>query len=193
MSFNFTHQGTRNLYSKALKEQIEIFGLDCEYWRVDRDESKDELYNEDTKPLISAKYDIKLSATVLEETYMLSRFGIEQDDELEAICSKEQFEEIVGDDEKPNEGDYIYIKYTERIMQIADVKDDNNIFHENKFSYKLMLRPADISGEEVTENIGIEDWEIEESEIDDSNLIETLDNDIVIEKDDDSSPYSSWE
>lgn len=192
--FNFTNAKDRLLYQKVLKEEISIFGIDVEYWRVIRDSTKDDLYNEDTKPLISAKYSMKMYGKILEETYMLSRFGIESIDEMEVTIDRDMFEDTLGDDEVPYEGDYVYISYMDRIFQISDVKDsDEHVFLQDKFAYKLMLRPADIAGEEVTENIGIDDYEASLPDIDDSDLIDTLDDDVVVTKTDDTSPFGSWE
>jgi len=102
------------------------------------------------------------------------------------------FEEVAGDDEAPHEGDFIFLKYSERIMQIAEVKDDANIFLENKFSYKLILRAADITGEEVTPNIGIDDLEDFAPDLDDTEIISDAADAIVVEKPDDLSPFGEW-
>ncbi len=191
--WDITNQKDRNLFSRVLDERIEKFGLQISYWRVDRDDTKDSLYNEDTKPLISAKYDMKVFGNTFEETSILSRFGLENTEEIEVQLSKNYFEEVLGADEVPYEGDFVYVSYNSRMFQIADVKDSEIVFLENEFGYKLLLKPADISGEEVTENIGVDDYESALSEIDDSDLIETLDDDIVVTKTGDSSPYGDWE
>ena len=190
--WDFSNTKDRSVFEKALQESIEIFGVNIEYWRVSRNAAKDPLYNEDSRPLITDKWDLKAKGSTFDETYTLSRFGIESQDEYIFLISKTSFEEVAGDGEVPYEGDYIYLNYQDRIFQIADVKDDKSVFLQNKFAYELTVRPADISGEETTANIGIDDFEDIVSDIDDSATIEALDDAIVTTKADDSDPFGDW-
>jgi len=193
MSFDITNTKDRNLFAKVLDERINLYGLSISYMRVDRDAEKDSLYLDDTKPLISARYDMKVHGTTMDEISILTRFGIEDVDETEVILSKNYFEETVGDDERPNEGDFIKFNYSGRLFQIADVKDDEGVFLEYKFAYKLLLQPADISGEEVTPNIGIEDYEDEDPLFNDGTSHIVSAADFIIEKPGDIDPFGDWE
>lgn len=189
--FNFTNNKDRALFEKALEESISIFGISLEYWRVDRDATKDELYNEDTKPKIIQKYNLKAHGSTFDETFTLSRFGIESPDEYLFLISKTAFEQEAGDDEAPHEGDYIFLEFQDRIFQIAEVRDDKSVFLQNKFAYELTVRPADLDGTTTEPNIGVDDLSILEG-IDDTENIDTASEEIIVTKTEDLDPFGEW-
>ena len=194
MAFSLTSDKDRNLYAKLTAESIKIFGLNVEYWRVDRDQNKDTLYGEDTKPLISAKYDMKMYGEVIEENWMLTRFGIETNDDMELVIDRDTFEEYLGDNEVPNSGDFVYVSYLDRIFIISDVKDDEeNVFLQNKFVWKLMLSSADLDGEEVTPDIGIDDYEDEDPVVNDATSHAVSAADFIRDKIGDTNPFGEWD
>lgn len=193
MSFNFTNSPDRALYEQTLSESIDIFGIDIEYWVVEFDDNKDNLYREDTKPIITERHIMKAQAEYLvTEDFLLTKFGLQSNDIFEIIISKSKFEEIVGEGAEPKSGDKVKILYHDRIFTVAEAKEEDNIFLQQKFSWKLILNPANHDGIEVTDEIGVPNIEIEEPLFDDTDLIEALDDDIVVEKDGDVSPFGEW-
>ena len=194
MPFDFTSTNDRAVFENTLSEAIDIFGIDIEYWVVEFDETKEELYAEDSKPLITEKYSMKASAEYLaSEDFMLTKFGLQSTDTMELVIPKSKFEEIVGDGAEPKSGDRIKVIYQDRIYTVAEAKEESNIFLQKKFSWLLILNPTDFNGTEVTPNIGVPDYEDEPPIFDDNDLIDELDDDIVVEKTDDVNPWGDFE
>lgn len=194
MSFNFTNNPDRSVYENTLAESIEIFGISIEYLMVEYDETKEKLYAEDSKPIITEKYLMKAQAEYLgSEDFMLTKFGLQSTDNMELTISKSKFEEIVGDGAEPKSGDRVKVIYQDRIYTVAEAKEESNIFLQKKFSWLLILNPTDFIGAEVTPNIGVPDYEEEPPLFDDNDLIDELGDDIVVEKTDDASPWGDFE
>ena len=192
--WNFTSNNDRALYENTLAESISIFGLDIEYCIVNFDENKDKLYAEDSKPTITARYLMKAqSEYIQDESYMLTKFGIQTTDTMELIVSKSTFIEIVGEDSFPKSGDRVRIVYLDRWFTVASAKEDDNVFLQQKFSWKLELNPLDLIGAEVTPDIGIPDFEEMDGVFDDNDLIDSLVDGVIIEEEDDKSPWGTWE
>ena len=93
MAFDFNNNQDRAVFEKALAESVNIYGIAVQYLVVDFDEEKDELYSEDTKPLITAKYDMQMYGELIQEDFLLSRFGLQSDDSIELTIPKSTFEE----------------------------------------------------------------------------------------------------
>lgn len=194
MAFDLTSSKDRNLYAKLTAESIQIYGLNVSYWRVERDQNMDTLYAEDQSPNIFAKCDLKMYGELIEESWMLTRFGIETNDDFELTIDRDTFEEYLGDGEVPNSGDFIYINYLERIFIISDVKDDEeNVFLQNKFTWKLMLSAADLDGETSTPDIGVDDYSETEPVVNDATSDVVSGADFIIDKVSDSNPFGSWD
>ena len=194
MPFDFTSTNDRAVFENTLSEAIDIFGIDIEYWVVEFDETKEELYAEDSKPIITEKYSMKASAEYLaSEDFMLTKFGLQSTDTMELVIPKSKFEEIVGDGAEPKSGDRIKVIYQDRIYTVAEAKEESNIFLQKKFSWLLILNPTDFIGAEVTPNIGVPDYEEEPPLFDDNDLIDELDDDVVVEKTGDTSPWGDFE
>lgn len=193
MPFNFTNSPDRALFEEVFKEAIDIYGIEIEYWIVEFDEAKDRLYAEDTKANITENYDMMAYGEYINEEFLLTKFGIQSSDIFEIVLSKSKFEEIAGDGAEPKSGDRVYVKYMDRIFTVTEAKEEDNIYLQKKFSWKLVLNPSNLDGMEVTDNIGVPDIEIEEAVFDDNSLIDELDDDVVVEKTDDVSPWSDWD
>lgn len=193
MPFNFTNNSDRALFEEVFKEAVDIFGIDIEYWVVEFDETKEELYAEDSKPLITEKYDMKAYGEYIQEEFLLTKFGLQSSDIFEIVLSKTKFEETVGDNAEPKSGDRVYVNYMDRIFTVAEAKEEDNIYLQRKYSWKLVLNPTDFNGTEVTENIGVPDYEEESPLFDDNDLIDELDDDVVVEKEGDTNPWGDFE
>lgn len=193
MSFNFSNNQDRAVFEKALAETVDIYGIDIQYLVVTFDHDKDPLYNEDTKPLVSAKYNMKAYGELIQEDFLLSRFGLQSEDSIELSLSKAKFEEIVGEDTYPKSGDKVIINYmNNRIFTVAEAKEEDNVFLQKKFGWRLILQAADLVGEEVTPDIGVDDIELEPPVFDDNDLIESLDDDVVVNDPEEESPWGEF-
>lgn len=193
MAFNFSNNPDRALFEEVFKEAIDIYGIDIEYWVVEFNTEKDKLYAEDTKALVTEKYNMKAYGTYIDEQFILSKFGIQSSDIFEIVLSKSKFEEIVGDGASPKSGDKCYVNYMDRIFTVTETQEEENIYLQEKFSWKLVLNPSDYDGMEVTPNIGVPDMEAEDAVFDDNSIIDELEENIVVDKENDSNPWGDYE
>lgn len=209
MAFKFNSISEKGLYQSVLTEAISKYGYDIEYWRADRDANKDKLYSEDPYPTFVAKFPMKAWFEVINEVYMFNKFGFQSADAMDIYITHQQFKDAMGGDHDPENvqpsitpraGDFIWVKYQNRVYIIATVEQENNVFLQEKNTYRLHVTAADIEGGTLTaetsgdEALAIEDWPKKDPlEWDDATAnIEEITG-IVATKDNDISPFGEWD
>lgn len=148
MAFNFTNSSDRLLFEQITNEAIKIYGIDVIYYTTEFNANKEPIFSEDSKPKLTGEYKIKVYTQAIQEDWILSRFGLGSNDLLVVNIDDTEFRYSVGDFE-PKAGDYIWIKYMNRLFIVTDVDKEDAIFLEKKFLYSIKLKAADIQGEEI--------------------------------------------
>jgi len=192
--FDFENNPDRTLFEGIVNESINIYGLSTIYYIVNFDESKDRILSEDSKPVISAEYPMKFYAEVIQEDWVLTRFGFNSEDLIRLHIGKKEFEDTVGVGSTPKIGDYITIKYmNSRLFVITDIDEEDNVFLQKKFVWNITLKPADISGEELGPAITtLPDYENTKDDTNDNSTITDAISGIVVEKEDDQDIFGGW-
>jgi len=180
----------RLLFDKVSREAISLFGIKTQYLTVKFDANKEPIYGEDTKPLINGVYKIIMYTEVIQEDWMLSRFGFQSDDTLTVNISQTEFTDSVGRD--PQDGDYVWVDYMKRLFVVTDVDQESNIFHQRKFIWDIHLKAADINGEELMAGLDFTDYEAVVDNQNDNSAVSTAASGVVISKPDDIDPFANW-
>jgi len=174
MGFDFTPNSENDLYQSAITEAINLFGIEIEYWRTDRDDTKDTLYNEDIYPNVRLKFWLKAmthDAALIHEIFNLGKYGFQSSDQFDLTISKKQWDDAyVGatsaepsgpfntiPDTGPRAGDFVYIKYMGRVFMLSTVEREDHIFHQEKMAYRLHLVAADSEGASINPEISAAD------------------------------------
>ena len=76
MAFDATNTLDKTFFEGVLQESIKIFGISVEYWQTDYNQNKDRIFSDDTKPLIIAKYPMKVMGEIIQEDFSCSTHNI---------------------------------------------------------------------------------------------------------------------
>ena len=197
MAFDATNTLDKTFFEGVLQESIKIFGISVEYWQTDYNQNKDRIFSDDTKPLIIAKYPMKVMGEIIQEDWLLTRFGLGSNDFVNLQIDKKEFAEIVGKDAIPKSGDYLWIQYMNRLFIITDVDQEEAVFLQQKFSYTLRCKAADISGEEISTTISSDitsaNYEITIDNSNDNDYITQALSGVVKEKSNDRSIFGDYD
>jgi hypothetical protein len=209
MAFKFDSISEKKLYQSVITEAIKISGYDCEYWRADRDKTKDKLYSEDSHPNFVTKFPIRCQFDVINEVYMFNKFGFQSPDAMDIYISHQQFKNAMGGDYDPDTvqptitpraGDFIWVKYQNRVYIITTVEQENNVFLQEKNTYRLHVTAADVEGGSLTEetsgdeSLAIDNWPgLDSLEFDDNRANAEEISGVVVTKTGDSSPFGEWD
>jgi len=100
------NQSERDLYSNYWKEQINLYGQRVGYIVHNYSLSAaDNLYGEHPAQAYSPPVTIKMLVNLNENALMLSKFGLQSDDELTAFVHISSFYEVFGYPNEPKSGD----------------------------------------------------------------------------------------
>lgn len=197
MGFDFTNTNERACFEDQFEEAISVFGIDISYWIVEHDNEKEELYAEDCTPIVTEKHDMKAYGDLIQEDFILTKYGLDSSDQIDLTISKKKFVELVGIGTYPKAGDMVYINYMDRIFLVTEAKEEDNIFLQKKFGWKLLLTAADYSGTANSPTLSgddaLPDMEAEPPVFDDNDLIDLLDAEVVVEKIGDTSPWGDFD
>jgi len=180
----------RVLFEKVSREAINLFGIKAQYLTVAFDATKEALYSEDTKPLVNGVYKIVVYTEVIQEDWMLSRFGFQSDDLVTINISETEFTDSIGRD--PQVGDYVWIDYMSRLFAVTDVDQESNVFHQKKFIWDIHLKSADINGEELMAGVDFTNYETIVDNQNDNTTISNAASGLVIEKPNDKDIFGGW-
>ena len=166
----------QRLYENLIIEQLSVFGQDV-YYLPRKLVNEDTLFDEDTSSSFNDAYIIEMYLDNIEgyegQKEMMTRFGLDMQDEATFVGSKRRFEQLISLDQnlivssRPNEGDLIYYAKSKKLFEISFVDHDDPFYQlANLPVFKLRCRTFDYSHEDMATGI---------SEIDDVETSLSLD------------------
>ena len=180
----------QRLYENLIIEQLSVFGQDV-YYLPRKLVNEDTLFGEDASSSFNDAYIIEMYLDNIEgyegQKEMMTRFGLDLQDEATWVVSKRRFEQLISLDQnlivssRPNEGDLIYFAKSKKLFEITFVDHDDPFYQlQNLPVFKLRCRTFDYSHEDMATGI---------SEIDDietSQSLDALEYQIILEAGTDS-------
>ena len=188
--FNTGSTAEQRLYENLIIEQLSVFGQDV-YYLPRKLVNKDTLFGEDTSSSFNDAYIIEMYLDNIEgyegQKEMMTRFGIDMQDEATWVVSKRRFEELISTDQnlivsnRPNEGDLIYFPDGKKMFEISFVDHDDPFYQlQNLPVYKMRCRTFEYSHEDMATGVtAIDDIETAES-------LDALEYQIILESGTDS-------
>jgi hypothetical protein len=145
------------LYENLIIEQLSVFGQDV-YYLPRKLVNEDTLFGEDASSTFNNAYIIEMYLDNIEgyegQKEMMTRFGVDIQDEATWVVSKRRFEQLISLDQnlivnsRPNEGDLIYFDKSKKLFEISFVDHDDPFYQlANLPVYKLRCRTFDYSQE----------------------------------------------
>ena len=174
--FNTGTTAEQRLYENLIIEQLSVFGQDV-YYLPRKLVNEDTLFGEDASSSFNDAYIIEMYLDNIEgyegQKEMMTRFGLDMQDEATWVVSKRRFEQLISLDQnlivstRPNEGDLIYYAKSKKLFEISFVDHDDPFYQlANLPVFKLRCRTFDYSHEDMATGI---------SEIDDIEASQSLD------------------
>ena len=172
--FDTGTKAEQHLYEDLIIEQLSIYGQEVFY--IPRTLVKeDELFGEDTLSKFDDSYLIEMYFENVDgfegEADIMSKFGLQIDDQGTFVVSRRRFEQLVSHDSnlivktRPNEGDLIYFSKLSKLFEISFVEDEDPFFQiHNVPAFKLKVKTFEYSSEILDTGI----TEIEAIETDNS-------------------------
>ena len=163
----------QRLYENLIIEQLRAFGHDV-YYLPRKLVNEDTLFGEDRLSSFNDAYIIEMYLDNVEgfegQKEMMTRFGLDMQDEATWVVSKRRFEQLISLDQnlivssRPNEGDLIYFPKAKKLFEIGFVDHDDPFYQLNNLPvFKMRCRTFEYSSEGL--NTGISDIDaIETSE-----------------------------
>ena len=188
--FNTGSTAEQRLYENLIIEQLSVFGQDV-YYLPRKLVNKDTLFGEDVSSSFNDAYIIEMYLDNIEgyegQKEMMTRFGIDMQDEATFVVSKRRFEELISTDQnlivssRPNEGDLIYFPDGKKLFEISFVDHDDPFYQlQNLPVYKMRCRTFEYSHEDMATGVtAIDDIETAES-------LDALEYQIILESGTDS-------
>ena len=166
----------QRLYESLIIEQLRAFGHDV-YYLPRKLVNEDTLFGEDTLSSFNDAYQIEMYLDNIEgfegQKEMMTRFGLDMQDEATWVVSKRRFEQLISTDQnlivttRPNEGDLIYFPLAKKLFEISFVDQDDPFYQiANLPVFKMRCRTFEYSSEALDTGI---------SEIDDIETAESTD------------------
>jgi len=166
----------QRLYENLIIEQLSVFGQDV-YYLPRKLVNEDTLFGEDASSSFNDAYIIEMYLDGIEgyegQKEMMTRFGLDMQDEATWVVSKRRFEQLISLDQnlivstRPNEGDLIYYAKSKKLFEISFVDHDDPFYQlANLPVFKLRCRTFEYSHEDMATGI---------SEIDDIETAQSLD------------------
>ena len=155
--FDTCTKAEQHLYEDLIIEQLSIYGQEVFY--IPRTLVKeDELFGEDTLSKFDDSYLIEMYFENVDgfegEADIMSKFGLQIDDQGTFVVSRRRFEQLVSHDSnlivktRPNEGDLIYFSKLSKLFEISFVEDEDPFFQiHNVPAFKLKVKTFEYSSE----------------------------------------------
>lgn len=153
-SHNVGHKSEQDLYSSMMRESIEMTGQ--EYYYIPRTLSDrfDQLFGEDVLSRFESSAKVVMWLENFNqyggESEVISKFGLEIRDSASFIIHRDEYTEVVVPivpstrDEKlkwrPNEGDLIYVPFSQSLFVIKFVEDEYPGFYQLRKKYVWAIR-----------------------------------------------------
>ena len=184
--FDTGTKAEQHLYEDLIIEQLSIYGQEVFY--IPRTLVKeDELFGEDTLSKFDDSYLIEMYFENVDgfegEADIMSKFGLQIDDQGTFVVSRRRFEQLVSHDSnlivktRPNEGDLIYFSKVSKLFEITFVDHDDPFYQvHNLPAFKLKCKTFEYSGEDLDTGI------TEIDAIEDANSLDLLQYQITMEQ-----------
>ena len=169
-------QGEQGLLQSLINEQLKMYGVDVHYLP-----RKYVTSNTVIREVIESKFDSAYPIEAYIDSYegyggqgtILSKFGIEEKDDLTLIISKERFESYITPltenlpdiklATRPKEGDLIYFPLGDRLFEIKYVEHEQPFYQlKENYVYQLRCELFRYEDEVIDTNIDEIDDEIEQ-------------------------------
>ena len=188
--FNTGSTAEQRLYENLIIEQLSVFGQDV-YYLPRKLVNKDTLFGEDASSSFNDAYIIEMYLDNIEgyegQKEMMTRFGIDMQDEATFVVSKRRFEQLISMDAnlivstRPNEGDLIYFPDGKKLFEISFVDHDDPFYQlQNLPVFKMRCRTFDYSHEDMATGLDAVDA------IETSESLDALEYQIILESGTDS-------
>ena len=149
----------QRLYENLIIEQLSVFGQDV-YYLPRKLVNEDTLFDEDTSSCFNDSYIIEMYLDNIEgyegQKEMMTRFGLDMQDEATFVVSKRRFEQLISLDAnlivstRPNEGDLIYFPDGKKLFEISFVDHDDPFYQlQNLPVFKMRCRTFEYSHEDM--------------------------------------------
>jgi len=155
--FNTGTKPEQRLYENLIIEQLRAFGQDV-YYLPRKLVNEDTLFGEDTLSSFNDAYQVEMYLDNIEgfegQKEMMTRFGLDMQDEATWVVSKRRFEQLISTDQnlivttRPNEGDLIYFPLAKKLFEISFVDQDDPFYQiANLPVFKMRCRTFEYSSE----------------------------------------------
>lgn len=155
--FNTGTKPEQRLYEDLIIEQLRAFGQDV-YYLPRKLVNEDTLFGEDTLSSFNDAYQVEMYLDNIEgyegQKEMMTRFGLDMQDEATWVVSKRRFEQLISTDQnlivttRPNEGDLIYFPLAKKLFEISFVDQDDPFYQiANLPVFKMRCRTFEYSSE----------------------------------------------
>ena len=205
------NQSEQNLIENLTIESIQFYGMDIQYLPRNTIE-RCGLFGEDIKTKFDTNYLIEMYMSSVDgwegDGNILANFGMQIKDTCTMMVSKKRFQDVVYGQQRPTEGDLIYIPMSNSLLEINFVEHENIFYQQGKlFTYLLTLENYTYdhssfdTGQESIDKINTDYSFSDVMNTSDNNDIEQEANTVVIEeenpKDDfenivDTDPFGSF-
>ena len=188
--FNTGTTAEQNLYENLIIEQLSVFGQDV-YYLPRKLVNEDTLFGEDASSSFNDAYIIEMYLDGIEgyegQKEMMTRFGLDMQDEATFVVSKRRFEQLISTDQnlivstRPNEGDLIYFPLGKKLFEIGFVDHDDPFYQlANLPVFKMRCRTFEYSHEDMATGLD------EIDAIETSHSLDALEYQIILEAGTDS-------
>ena len=188
--FNTGTTSEQRLYENLIIEQLRAFGHDV-YYLPRKLVNEDTLFGEDTLSSFNDAYQIEMYLDNIEgfegQKEMMTRFGLDMQDEATWVVSKRRFEQLISLDQnlivssRPNEGDLIYFPKAKKLFEIGFVDHDDPFYQLNNLPvFKMRCRTFEYSHEDFATGVSTIDA------IETSESLDAMQYQLVLEEGTDS-------
>ena len=161
--FNTGTKPEQRLYENLIIEQLRAFGQDV-YYLPRKLVNEDTLFGEDTLSSFNDAYQVEMYLDNIEgfegQKEMMTRFGLDMQDEATWVVSKRRFEQLISLDQnlivstRPNEGDLIYFPKAKKLFEIGFVDHDDPFYQLNNLPvFKMRCRTFEYSHEDFATGV----------------------------------------
>jgi len=159
-----TVRSEQNLYEDIIIESLKIYGQEVEYLPRTL-VAEDVIFGEDVVSRFDDAYTIEM---YLENTDgfegdqdLFTKFGVEIRDRATMHVSRRRWDTVVGanvDNNRPNEGDLIYLPLSDQVFEIMRVVDDKPFYQlSNLPTYKLDIELFEYNDEDFDTGVEVID------------------------------------
>lgn len=151
---HYSSTNEQDLTDSLIIEAIQMKGILVKYIQRSHP-SFDFLFGEDPTSVFTVATEIEMYPAEVNgfggDGELMSKFGLEVRDTATFVVNKTRFAEEFPDKIRPNEGDLIYMPYTNAILEIKFVNHESPFFQQGRqYVYELKVETYEFSHEDVT-------------------------------------------